>query len=295
VTDPAAADEAERLLRRELDRLDVACSRFRPDSELVAANAAAGTTVAVSRLLADAVGVALDAARTTDGDVDPTLGASLVRLGYDRDFGELPYNGEPVALSVWRGSSWHQVDLDLARQTLRVPAGVQLDLGATAKAWCADTSAELIHRKLGVGVLVSLGGDLAVAGPPPADGWPVGVQERPHGDGPACTVNVRGGGVATSSTAARRWRRGGRSLHHLLDPATGMPAVSVWRTVTVAAPTCLAANVATTAAIVRSSAAVAGLRAERLPARLVSRTGEVTCLGGWPSDGASSAGDHEQR
>lgn len=295
VTEAAALPDARRLLVAELERLDMACSRFRPDSELVAVNRQAGRPVAVTAFLAEAIGVGLDAARSSAGDVDPTLGSSLVRLGYDRDFELLPANAAAVPVSIWRGSCWDQVELDRRAGTVRVPAGVEIDLGATAKAWCADRAASAIQAELGGGVLVSLGGDIAVAGPAPHDGWTVRVQERPGrpevaADGPTATIAIRSGGLATSSTAARRWRRGGRPMHHLLDPRTGMPAVSVWRTVTVTAPTCLAANVATTAAIVRSDAAVAALRQAGLPARLVSSTGQVTGLNGWPEEV-----DHDQR
>ena len=288
VTEPASLDRALEILRADLSELDLACSRFRSDSELVALNRSMGRTTPVSRLLGEAIGVALDAARSSGGDVDPTLGSSLVRLGYDRDFDELAGDGEPVAWSVRRWSQWNQIDLDRAARTVRLPEGVQLDLGATAKAWAADRAATFIHREVGCGVLVSLGGDIAVAGEAPEGGWPVRVQDRPgsardQADGPTCTVSIRSGGLATSSTAARRWHRGGRVLHHLVDPATGMPADSVWRTVTVAAPSCLEANVATTAAIVRSQRAVPGLVAQGLPARLVHRTGDVTVLGGWPA------------
>jgi thiamine biosynthesis lipoprotein len=287
VTEPAALDQARGILEAELAALDLACSRFRPDAELAAVNASAGRTLAISELLAEAVGVALAAARSTGGLVDPTLGSSLVRLGYDRDFEQLPADGPRVPVSIWRGAHWDQVRLDRAARTLRLPAGVQLDLGATAKAWCADRIAERIHRELETGVLVSLGGDIAVAGQAPDGGWPIQVQDRPGADDPSdaprCTVSIASGGLATSSTAARRWRRGGEPMHHLIDPSNGMPARSPWRTVTVAATTCLEANVATTAAMVSGAAGLARLEAAGLPARLVRNDGTVVMTGGWPA------------
>ncbi len=289
VTEPTWLDGARELLEHHLQALDLACSRFRPDSELVALNAARGRTTEVSPFLAEAIAVALDGARASDGDVDPTLGSSLVRLGYDRDFAELPAEGGAVQLTYRRSSHWSQVALDRAAGTVRLPEGVQLDLGATAKAWAADRAADAIHEAFGCGVLVSLGGDIALAGPCPEGGWPIRVQERPGPvstapDGPSETVALQSGGIATSSTVARRWRRGGEVMHHLIDPATGMPAVSVWRTVTVTAPTCLQANVATTAAIVRSASAVPRLVASGLPARLVDHDGKLTLLSGWPKE-----------
>ncbi len=228
VTDPGAVASARELLETDLLALDLACSRFRPDSELVAVGKAARgaareVTVTVSPLLAEAVAVSLRAAQLTDGDVDPTVGGALAALGYDRDFAELavgePGDGLAVAdatVTPLRGRlgvrvipGWRAVRVDLTRMRLTVPAGVQLDLGATVKGWAADRSAARIAERLGCGVLVSLGGDTAVAGEPPAGGWRIRVQDRtalpdePPG-GPSQVVTIRDGGLATSSTAARR-------------------------------------------------------------------------------------------
>jgi FAD:protein FMN transferase len=286
VTDPAVVDDAAELVAAEVDALDRACSRFRDDSELALVNSSGGRPVDVGPVLAGALQVALQAARSSGGDVDPTLGATLVELGYDRDLAQLPADGPPVLAPVYRTAHWSQVQLDRRPDgaTVRLPAGAQLDLGATAKAWCADRAAARVHRLLRTGVLVSLGGDIAVAGSPPEDGWPIRVQDRPEqDDGPACTVAIRAGGLATSSVTARRWRRGGQRFHHLLDPSSGLPAAAPWRTVSVAAPTCLDANIATTAAVVRGERAVQGLLATGLPARLVDRSGAVRLLNGWPA------------
>jgi thiamine biosynthesis lipoprotein len=172
-----------------------------------------------------------------------------------------------------------------------VPAGVQLDLGATVKGWAADRSARRIADRLGCGALVSLGGDTAVAGEPPEGGWRIRVQDRtalpgePPG-GPSQVVTIRDGGLATSSTAARRWRRGGDILHHVLDPRTGRPAAPVWRTVSVAAATCADANTAATAAVIRGRQALPWLAGLKLPSRLVAQDGSVHTLAGWPADPA---------
>jgi thiamine biosynthesis lipoprotein len=140
-------------------------------------------------------------------------------------------------------------------------------------------------------VLVSLGGDTAVAGPPPDGGWRIRVQdttglpgETP--DGPSQVVAIRDGGLATSSTAARRWHHGGDLLHHILDPRTGRPAAPVWRTVSVAAATCADANTAATAAIIRGDQAPAWLAGLKLPARLVTQDGVVRTVADWPANQA---------
>jgi len=299
VTEPEQLSAARELLEVELLALDLACSRFRPDSELVAvgnaARCAAGqVTVPVSPLLAEAVAVAIRAAQLTDGDVDPTVGGLLSALGYDRDFAELTLPGqhdspEPNGKSVTATMipCWHEVRVDVDRQVLTIPAGAQLDLGATVKAWAADQAAARIAGHLGCGVLISLGGDVAVAGPPPEGGWRVRVQDAttlPDAPcvEPAQVVSITDGGLATSSITARRWHKGGDVLHHILDPSTGRPAKPVWRTVSVAAATCADANTAATAAIIRGRRALGWLAGLGLPARLVEQDGTVHALNAWP-------------
>ena len=301
VTSPGRLGEARELLEADLLALDLACSRFRVDSELVAVgNVARGAsdpvTVLVSPLLAEAVSVALRAAQLTDGDVDPTVGGALADLGYDRDFAELAQPGQSPAAGKDTGAvtvrvipGWRSVRVNVGTGRLTVPAGVRLDLGATVKAWAADRAAARIAEVLGCGVLVSLGGDTAVAGEPPAGGWRIRVQDRTAlpgdpADGPSQVVTIRDGGLATSSTAARRWRRGGDVLHHILDPRTGRPAAPIWRTVSVAAASCADANTAATAAIIRGRQALPWLADLRLPARLVAQDGTIHTLNAWPED-----------
>jgi thiamine biosynthesis lipoprotein len=166
---------------------------------------------------------------------------------------------------------------------VRVPAGVALDLGAVGKAFAADLVAGSISRTVGVDCVVSLGGDVAVGAVPDSPGhpWQVAVAEAP-GDDPAQLVVLDRGGMATSTTTHRRWRSGGATVHHLLDPRTGRPVERSWRTASVAASSCVAANTASTASLVLGAAAPAWLAERGLPARLVARDGAVTVLNGWP-------------
>jgi len=297
VTEPAALASARHLLEADLAEVDAACSRFRADSEIMTLGA--GRPVQVSPLLAEAIAVALRAARLTDGDVDPTVGVAMSAVGYDRDFDHIKPNGPPLALTIRQVPGWREISLD--GRTLTMPEGVQLDLGATAKAWAADRSAARIARETGGGVLVSLGGDIAVAGPAPEGGWRIRVQDvtgAPEDEpaGPYALIAIRDGGLATSSTAARRWQRGGDVLHHILDPRTSLPAEPVWRTVSVAAGSCADANAASTAAVIRGRAALGWLAGLGLPSRLVDATGVVFTVAGWPSDAEaadSGAADSE--
>ena len=287
VTDETQLDSARSMLTDDLAALDLACSRFRADSELMQLDARAGQPTTVSALLAGAVRAALRGAQLTDGLVAPTVGRAMETMGYDRDFASVPAQGRSVRVTVSHVPQWRQIRLDDSANLLTVPAGVRLDLGATAKAWAADRSAEGIARVLNCGVLVSLGGDIAIAGEVPSGGWSIRVQDvttEPSmaPEGPADVIAIREGGLATSSTSARRWQRGGDLMHHILDPRTGRPANSDWRTVSVAASSALDANIASTAAIIRGKSATSWLTRLGLPARLVAVNGSVTTVAGWP-------------
>ena len=235
----------------------------------------------------DSLGVALDAARDTEGFVDPTVGSALIALGYDRDFDELGAS-LPTDFSAREPTvvGWSQVEVDRRTRRVRVPVGTFLDLGATAKALCIDRAAELVAGRLRIGVMVGIGGDIAVAGDPPAGGWNIAVQEssREPDVRPDCVVAVTQGALASSGTTVRCWTLGGTTVHHIIDPMTGRSAAPVWRMVTAAASTCVAANVAATASIVWGERAPRELESRVVPARLVDAIGRVSVVCGWPED-----------
>lgn len=264
-------------VRQIVDDFDLACSSFREDSELAALNAGAGRPIAVSRLLLDAVEVALRAARLTDGAVDPTIGDALVAFGLN------PPPGDAPRIEIRRVPGWQAVEVDREAGTIRLATGVRLDLGATAKALAADRAAAAANAACGTGTLVSLAGDLAVCGRPPDGGWRVRVTDDHRSDesAPGQWILLGDGGLATSSTTVRS--AGG--AHHLIDPSTGRPATIHFRTASVAAASCLDANIASTAAIVRGAPAAGWLDSLGLPARLVQASGIVEHVGGWPSGG----------
>jgi thiamine biosynthesis lipoprotein ApbE len=285
VTEGERLAAAKAAVDEVLQDIDLACSRFREDSELAALNRGAGMETTVSPLLARAIDEGLRAARLTDGDVDPTIGTAIRLAGYDVDFDAVAAEGAPLTLVVQPVPGWRAVRFDPASRRVFVPVGVEIDLGATAKALAADLAATAgLAAMGGGGILVSLGGDIALAGRPPEGGWTVAVSDDSNdpADSARESITVHGGGVASSSTRVRRWRRGEVELHHIIDPRTGCPAQTPWRLATVVADTCVDANIASTAAIVRGAAAVEWLGALRLPARLVDRDGGVVRTGGWP-------------
>ncbi len=254
----AALSEVDRTIAE----VDIACSTYRGDSDLAKVNAAAGATVRTSPMLYGLLDAALDAARASDGLVNPI----------------------PRTPGAWR-------DLVLGDDLeISIPAGAELDLGAIGKAYAADLAAARATYATGHGVLVSLAGDLAAAGPVPEGGWPVRVahDHRPLPDGSLppgqdITLDVPCG-LATSSLAVRTRIVGGATLTHIVDPRSGLPVRGPWRTVSVCAATCVDANTASTAAIVRGHDAAGWLAAEGLAARLVHADGFVTTVGGWPPD-----------
>jgi thiamine biosynthesis lipoprotein len=283
-------------VRAELAAIDAAASRFRSDSELSRVNALGergGGTIGTSPLLAEAVRLAIRAADASDGAVDPTLGGPLIGLGYDRDWRELEAipsaaplaPGPRIVVRHRRAARWPQIEVRERPPRITVPAGLALDLGATAKALAADRAARAAHDVAGAGVLVALGGDIATCGAAPAEGWTVHVTDdhRDGPDAPGQRVAIHAGGLATSSIATRRWMHNGRPMHHILDPRSGQPVRGPWRTVSVAADTCADANIAATAAVVLGDEAPEWLARHSLPARLVALDGAVRAQGGWPA------------
>jgi thiamine biosynthesis lipoprotein ApbE len=285
VTPPDRLAAASQAVDAVIADIDAACSRFRDESEIMRLQARAGEWVPISPLLFAALRAAIRGAELSGGSVDPTVGTAVKTIGYVGDFASVAPDGGPVSLRIDSAPGWRCVRLDEVTHSALIPAGVEIDLGATAKALASDLAAAAARRAMGKGgVLVNLGGDIAVAGESPKDGWVIQIAEA--SDAPLTAeseaIAIRDGGVATSSTTIRRWRRGGVQLHHIVDPGTGVPAAGPWRTVTCAAGSCLDANIAATAAIVRGSEAVAWLTERDVPARLISDRSEVVRTRAWP-------------
>jgi thiamine biosynthesis lipoprotein len=229
-------------------------SRFRADSELMRLNAQPGRWVPVSGTLWQVLQAALDAARMSSGLVTPTVLPALTTAGYDRSLEALssarpPVEAEPVPVPDWRS-----IQCDPQRRAVRLPPDVQLDLGSVAKGWVAAQAAQ---RLASYGpVLLDAGGDIAVSGPR-RDGtpWPIAVANPHQPDQDGDLLLIRAGGVATSGTDYRRWRQGGQWQHHLIDPATGKPASTDLLSVTVVAPSLLAAEIAAKVVLLKGSRA----------------------------------------
>ena len=275
VQDVTLLDQASAIVRSVMLDVELAASRFREDSEVI--KLMSGAPLEVSRTLIAMISAAVEAAEATNGLLDPTLGRIMRAWGYNE---EVPQQAVPQPHIVLdRASTWKDITID--NNVVTVPQGVLIDLGATAKAWASDVASQRIWQELRVPCVVGIGGDLAIAGP--ADFRTIiEVAESPSDT--AIAVLVGPGGLATSSTVRRKWKVEGATAHHIMDPRTQAPAVGMWRTVTVMAATCVAANHVATAAIVMGEPARRWLASLHLPARLIAQTDEVTYIGDWPQD-----------
>jgi thiamine biosynthesis lipoprotein len=276
---PRGAADAE----ARLAGLEARWSRFRPDSDVARLNAAPGRPVRVAPETYTLVARAVDAWRRTDGRFDPTGGAAMVALGYDRDFRLVADTGTGAAGAGTRAlPGCAGIELDRVVGAVTLPAGVTLDLGGIGKGAAADLVVDELLRAGAEAVCVDLGGDVRVAGPGPVGGvWEIAFDGEPltHRFG---RLRLAGGAVATSTIGKRRWRNGDDEVHHLLDPRTGRPADSGAHTVTVVTGEAWWAEVLAKAALVDGvNAGCDRLQAAGVDGVLVPVDGEAVATDGF--------------
>jgi thiamine biosynthesis lipoprotein len=260
--DRASFGRAVDVVRARFEAEDRRCSRFRADSELTRVNRAAGVWTRISAPFADVTDRAIAAARATDGRFDPTVHDALVAAGYDRDFDEMLAGARGELHPATPCGRW--TDIERRGDELRLPPEVHLDLGGIAKGWTVDLAVDeaLAHSPW---IVVNAGGDLRVGGD--ADPIEVGIEDPERPTDELLRTTIATGALATSSVMKRAW---GTDAHHVIDPATGRPAVTDVLQATVWAPTCAEAEVAATDALLSGPAA-----AGRYPAVLVTRSAEI--------------------
>jgi thiamine biosynthesis lipoprotein len=275
-------DGAAQRLWHWLDAFDAACNRFRGDSELSRLNDAHGAEMSIGPTLELALEAALRAAGVTNNLVDPTVLPALLALGYDRDYDELVGDASIPQRAAVPASGPSSIHLNVIEHTVTLDPCCQLDLGASAKALVVDLVAEDVAQT--GGVVVELGGDVAVRGEGPDGPWVIAVSDSLVLDGLEPRVAFRHGGIATSSSTTRTWRSGGRTVNHVIDPRTGQCANGLYATATVSASDCVLANAFATAALLWNDEASYHIAQAGWSARLVRRDGAVEFVGGWPDD-----------
>jgi len=282
-SDAILARRALDAAQREVAASERALSRFEPDSDLSRLNRASGSWIAVDTRLCEALSAALRARLDTQGPFDPTILPALVAAGYDRSFEQLT---ERPAMPV---NGWHpgaRIDVDPGAGRARVERAAAVDLGGIGKGFAATRALDVMRSTWpGIaGALVDLGGDIAVWGTPPEGGpWRVDIADPRAPDGLAGTLAMANGGVATSGRDTRRYGPG-RRFHHLIDPATGMPAVAGPLSVTVVAASATEAEALATALAVTAVGDARDLIGSRpdLGALLLPHSGEAILIGRLP-------------
>lgn len=273
-------DLAARRLSHWLDAIDAACSRFRSDSELSRLNAR-GEAI-MSATFERALVTAVESWRETQGLCDPTVLPSLLALGYDSDFADVERRCDIVRGPSAPSPGASAISMDEASHFVSLAPGCQVDLGASAKALAVDVIADDVAPH--GGVLVEIGGDVAVRGGGPNGAWSIGISDNLDISGDEPRVSLTNAGVATSSTNARAWRLSGQRVHHIIDPRSGAPATGPYVTATVAAESCRRANAFATAALIWGEEAPYYLAQAGCAARLVRADGVTDYIGGWPVD-----------
>ena len=204
-----------------IDELEMRWSRFIPSSEVSHLNSASGRPVRVSTDTVRLVEHGCAAWQLTNGAFDPTMTTQLIAAGYNQSFGDVVTGVATPGVAPGRGCE--SVTIDREAQTVTLPVGSGFDAGGIGKGLAADMMlAELVDQGA-EGAMVNLGGDLAVAGRPPSgDEWIISVREPSISDALITTTRLVDGGLATSTTAKRRWATADGEAHHIIDPATGM-------------------------------------------------------------------------
>jgi thiamine biosynthesis lipoprotein len=263
LVDATGARDALAAAETEFHRLEAALTRFRPESELSRLNTE-GAIEAGDDLLR-VTELSLAARAETGGRFDPTVHDAVIAAGYDRTFDELPPDGDPVAPARCAGA------VRIAGRRIELDPGVRLDFGGIGKGYAAERAADILAAA--GPCLVNAGGDVAARG----RAWPIGVET----DDNYLTVELERGALATSGRDRRRWRRGGRELHHLIDPRSGAPADGDLLRATVVGGDAVSAEVWAKALFLAGRAAAVAEADDRgLPTVLVTTDGRTELAGG---------------
>jgi thiamine biosynthesis lipoprotein len=281
-SDDRVFDKASEVVERIFEREEQRFSRFRPDSELSKVNSRAGDWVKASPAFARLTKRSVKAAKDTGGLFDPTILPALKAAGYDRDWSEVAGAGADPEIAKLRqdvralmikgdakeSGSWHEVEV--RGNSVRFPAGTELDFGGIAKGWTVDLAVESVRGMRWA--IVDAGGDLRIVGKTPEDGLEVAVEDPEARGVEAVRLKMGSGALATTSVTVRSW---GPGKHHVIDPRTSLPAITGVLQASVWAPTCAQAEIWSKVALLTGPDIL-----DRIPATLVMASGEiVTSLG----------------
>ena len=229
-----------------IDDCEQRFSRFLPGSELTELNHWAGNWIEISDDLMDLLQLSMQYYRETNGIFDPTILSDLKQIGYDRSMDEIRAQGVhvPVRASIRTSRlAFDEIDIDPAENKVRLPRGMEIDLGGIAKGWIVERAAQLLNQYVDV-CGVSAGGDIQFIGHP-LDGadWDVYLEDPRSPTETLTQLHIPSGAIATSSVMKRSWSQGEKIRHHLIDPRSGEPAQTDWLSVTVISPSIITADI----------------------------------------------------
>lgn len=229
-----------------IDECEQRFSRFLPASELSELNRSAGNWIRISNDLLELLQLSMKYYTESTGIFDPTILSDLKRIGYDRSMDEIHSDGVSTLADISYPTSrpaFHEVQFDLSNNRVRLPRGMEIDLGGIAKGWIVEKAAQLLNQYVDI-CGVSAGGDILFIGRP-LDGmdWDVYLEDPRSPTETLAQLHIPSGAVATSSIMKRTWAQGEKIRHHLIDPRTGEPAETDWLSVTVIDPDVIAAEV----------------------------------------------------
>jgi thiamine biosynthesis lipoprotein len=247
------------VARRYISQSEQRFTRFTDTSELAELNRSSGSWFSASSEMFEVLQKAYELAVETEGLFNPAVLPALKRAGYDRSMDEIRSAGLDllpqleIAEHAAPVQDFRQVQFDPATQSVRLPPGMQIDLGGIAKGWIAEQTARKL-ADVSKACAVSAGGDIFMVNLPDGeDDWEVGLEDPVKPEQDLAILHVRPGAVATSSTAKRRWQKNGRAQHHLIDPRSGLPAETDWVSVTVWAEEAAEAEVYAKALLIAGS------------------------------------------
>ncbi len=241
-----------------LEHLERCWSRFIPDSDISRLNLTPGRPIAVDPSTVTLLATMLEGWEVTDRRFDPTVLRALVAAGYGASI------DDPMRVTILPSGQLDWSDdtdeptlaalvIDAIGSMATLPTGLTIDAGGIGKGLAGDLAGAQLLAGGATGALVSIGGDLSMAGTPPVGGWLIEIEHPDRDRGIVCTIAVNGGGVATSSTRSRRWHNDGVERHHVIDPWTGQPSTTDLAAVTVVARSGWLAEAHATAALLAGS------------------------------------------
>ena len=275
-------------------------SRYNPASIIGAINRHPDKTTPIDQETSQLFTLATELYQLTDGMFDITAGVLNTIWQFKKKSGPhasgshasaAPTQAEvdkTVALVGWDKVT-HKVahDTTSPSATITMRPGMQLDLGGIGKEYAVDRAARIIKQHEEVPVLINFGGDIIATGPPinPDSGapshWQVAIHDPTQkNDGatgaPAqapVQIALENGAVATSGDSFASLTIQNKRYSHIINPKTGYPIVSRYRSITVLAATCIAAGALATTAYLKQEAGEAFLTAQGLPYYLLGADG----------------------